>query len=60
LVDYGARGVGENPIVPPVAAIANAIYRATGKRMTELPMTPARILEKIVDASVVARTTGVI
>ena len=44
---YGARGVGENPIVPPVAAIANAIYRATGQRMTELPMTPARVLEKI-------------
>jgi CO/xanthine dehydrogenase Mo-binding subunit len=44
---YGARGVGETPIVPPVAAIANAIYRATGKRMSELPMTPVRILEKI-------------
>jgi CO/xanthine dehydrogenase Mo-binding subunit len=44
---YGARGVGETPIVPPAAAIANAIYRATGQRMTELPMTPARILEKL-------------
>ena len=31
---YGVRGVGEVPIVPPPAAIANAIYRATGKRMT--------------------------
>jgi CO/xanthine dehydrogenase Mo-binding subunit len=39
--------VGETPIVPPAAAIANAIYRATGQRMTELPMTPARILEKL-------------
>lgn len=44
---FGARGVGETPIVPPAAAIANAIYKATGQRMTELPMTPARILEKM-------------
>jgi CO/xanthine dehydrogenase Mo-binding subunit len=44
---YGARGVGETPIVAPVAAVANAIFKATGKRMTELPMTPARILEKM-------------
>ena len=44
---FGIRGVGENPIVPPLAAIANAIYRAIGKRMNQLPMTPARILEKM-------------
>ncbi|MBC7234277.1 MAG: xanthine dehydrogenase family protein molybdopterin-binding subunit [Chloroflexi bacterium] len=44
---YGVRGVGENPIVPPPAAIANAIYRATGARQTRLPMTPARILESM-------------
>jgi CO/xanthine dehydrogenase Mo-binding subunit len=44
---FGARGVGEIPIVPPPAAIANAIYRAVGVRMDELPMTPARILEKM-------------
>jgi CO/xanthine dehydrogenase Mo-binding subunit len=40
---YGVRGVGETPIVPPPAAIANAIYRATGKRLTELPMSPPRV-----------------
>ena len=40
---YGVRGVGEVPIVPPAAAIANAIYHATGARMAELPMSPARI-----------------
>jgi len=40
---YGVRGVGEVPIVPPAAAIANAIYHATGVRMAELPMSPARI-----------------
>jgi CO/xanthine dehydrogenase Mo-binding subunit len=44
---YGARGVGETPIVPPAAAIANAFYRATGKRITELPMTPARVLKAL-------------
>lgn len=44
---YGARGVGETPIVPPPGAIANAIYRATGKRMYQLPMTPAYILEQL-------------
>ena len=40
---YGVRGVGEMPIVAPPAAIANAIYRATGVRMTELPMSPPRL-----------------
>jgi CO/xanthine dehydrogenase Mo-binding subunit len=42
---YGLRGVGETPILPPPAAIANAIYRAAGVRLYELPMTPARILQ---------------
>jgi len=44
---YGARGVGEVPIMPPPAAIANAIYRAIGRRVCQLPMTPARILESM-------------
>ena len=44
---YGVRGVGEVPIVPPPAAIANAIYRAVGVRMHDLPMSPARLLENI-------------
>ena len=34
---YGVRGVGETPIVPPAAAVANAVYRATGVRMTSCP-----------------------
>ena len=42
---YGVRGVGETPIVAPPAAIANAIYRAVGVRMRELPMSPGRILK---------------
>jgi CO/xanthine dehydrogenase Mo-binding subunit len=41
------RGVGEVPIVPPPAAIANAIYRAIGVRMTELPMSPGRIVKAL-------------
>ena len=40
---YGVRGVGEVPIVPPPAALANAIYRAIGARMYILPMTPEEI-----------------
>lgn len=41
---YGVRGVGETSIVPPLAAIANAVSRAAGVRMTELPMSPPRLL----------------
>jgi CO/xanthine dehydrogenase Mo-binding subunit len=43
----GLRGVGEVAIVPPMAAIANAIYRATGVRMNELPMSPPRVLKAL-------------
>jgi xanthine dehydrogenase molybdenum-binding subunit len=42
---YGVRGVGEVPIVPPPAAIANAVYRAIGVRMHELPMSPGRVVK---------------
>jgi CO/xanthine dehydrogenase Mo-binding subunit len=40
---FGARGVGEPPIVPAPAAIANAIQDATGVRITEAPLTPERL-----------------
>ena len=40
---FGARGVGEPPIVPAPAAIANAVADATGVRITECPLTPERI-----------------
>ncbi len=46
---YGVRGVGEVPIVPPMAAISNAISKAIGARMDRLPMTPGRVLEAIWD-----------
>lgn len=41
---YGVRGVGETPIVLPPAVLANAIYRASGVRLRELPLAPDRIL----------------
>ena len=43
----GIRGVGEVSIVPPPAAMANAIYRAGGIRMTQTPMSPPRVLKAI-------------
>lgn len=47
---YGVRGVGEPPICPPPAAIANAIYHATGIRMHELPMSPPKLWKAIGEA----------
>jgi len=44
---YGVRGVGETPIVPPPAAIANAIHRAAGVRLCELPMSPPKLWKAI-------------
>ena len=41
---YGVRGVGETPIVPPLAAVANAVAHATGVRMDTLPISPPRLL----------------
>ncbi|MEM7023294.1 MAG: molybdopterin cofactor-binding domain-containing protein, partial [Pseudomonadota bacterium] len=48
---YGVRGVGETPIVPPMAAIANAVEGATGIRFTELPMSPPKVLKAIDQAN---------
>ena len=44
---YGVRGVGEVCIVPPMAAISNALYHAIGVRMTSLPMNPGKVLEAL-------------
>lgn len=46
-VPYGVRGVGEVPIVPPAAAVANAIARAIGVRVCHMPMTPERVLDAL-------------
>jgi len=40
---FGVRGVGEVPIIPPMAAIANAIRAATDVRVPDLPMSPPRV-----------------
>lgn len=44
---YGAKGVGEVPIVPPLAAVSNAVSRIVGKRMTSLPLSPAKVLAEM-------------
>ncbi|MBL6707282.1 MAG: xanthine dehydrogenase family protein molybdopterin-binding subunit, partial [Planctomycetaceae bacterium] len=44
---YGVRGVGEVPICPPPAAIANAIFDAIGVRMRDLPMAPHKVCAEI-------------
>ena len=44
---FGARGVGEPPVVPVAAAIANAIRDAVGVRMTQIPMTPERVFASL-------------
>ena len=46
---YGVRGVGEVPIVPPPAALANAIYDATGVRLRDLPMSPPRVQQALAE-----------
>jgi CO/xanthine dehydrogenase Mo-binding subunit len=47
---YGVRGVGEVAIVPPLAAVANAMRDATGIRFTELPLSPPRVCEGLLGA----------
>ncbi len=41
----GVKGAGEIPLIPSLAAIANAIADATGKRLYELPMSPPKVLK---------------
>ena len=40
---FGVKGVGEVPIVPPLAAVANAVSRAAGRRLRDLPLAPDRV-----------------
>jgi CO/xanthine dehydrogenase Mo-binding subunit len=48
---FGAKGVGEVPIVPPMAAVANAIRDAIGIRMHHLPMSPPKVLAALEEGS---------
>ena len=47
---FGARGVGEPPIIPVAAAIANAIHDATGVQLAEIPVTAERLWQALAAA----------
>ncbi|MEM0482073.1 MAG: xanthine dehydrogenase family protein molybdopterin-binding subunit [Nitrososphaerota archaeon] len=53
--NLGAKGLGEPPIIGIAAAIANAVSRALGVRITELPITPERLIEGVIRAKEKAR-----
>jgi len=55
---YGAKGIGESPLIPVAPAIANAVFNATGVRITELPLTPERVLMKLNQARADRATSG--
>jgi CO/xanthine dehydrogenase Mo-binding subunit len=46
---FGVRGVGEVPIIPPLAAVNNAVAAATGVRFTALPLSPPAILARLAE-----------
>lgn len=48
---YGAKGIGEPPVVPVAAAVANAVFAASGARVTTLPITSERVLEALTKRS---------
>jgi CO/xanthine dehydrogenase Mo-binding subunit len=50
---FGAKGIGEPPIMPPAPAIANAIFDATGVRVCEIPITPERLFWALRDTGIV-------
>ena len=41
----GCRGIGEMAVTGAAAAVANAVYHATGKRVRDLPITPDKLLQ---------------
>jgi len=45
---YGVRGVGEVPIVPPLAAVQTAVYNAIGVRFNSLPISPRVVLDELI------------
>jgi CO/xanthine dehydrogenase Mo-binding subunit len=44
---FGAKGLGENPVLNGAPALANAIYNATGVRIDEIPLTTARVYDAL-------------
>jgi xanthine dehydrogenase molybdenum-binding subunit len=51
---FGAKGIGEPPVIPAPATIANAIFNATGVRIRELPILPERLLRALRERKVTA------
>ena len=47
---FGVKGVGEVPIVPPMPAIAEAVYQSTGVRFRNLPLNPPKIVAALADS----------
>ena len=48
---FGAKGIGEPPLVGAAPAIANAVADATGRRLRTIPMTPERVLDALAAAA---------
>jgi xanthine dehydrogenase molybdenum-binding subunit len=44
---FGLRGVGKAPLIPPFAAVANAVHQAMGVRMDRLALSPGNVLEAL-------------
>jgi CO/xanthine dehydrogenase Mo-binding subunit len=55
---YGAKPVGEPPVIPGGAAVANAVAAASGARVTELPLTPERVRKAMLQPSANGRRNG--
>jgi CO/xanthine dehydrogenase Mo-binding subunit len=55
---FGAKGLGEPGMVPTAAAIANAVADAIGCRITEIPITPARVLVALAERAAAEQAAG--
>lgn len=55
---YGSKGVGEAPLIPTAAAIANAVSDAIGIRISELPITPEKVLRALAEKQRIATDAG--
>jgi CO/xanthine dehydrogenase Mo-binding subunit len=49
---HGAKGVGEPPIIPAIAAVANAVAAATGVRIYDLPITPEKVWRSMKESAI--------
>jgi len=56
---FGAKGIGEAPVIGAAPAIANAVAAAVGVRLRELPMTPPRVWQALREPPGAAETPGI-